>query len=842
MLLLIGSSGPAIAQSLRSVETLIQAPEVTDWLVPTDPREVRPYPFNGARPAQNPPSFRWRLVDPDDVYEVVIRQPDGSEIRRTTRSNFLNLDMPLPVGTYAWQVRRWPSFAGAEQWSKERGFELLPDARGAPPASPRLAFERAANAPRPRLLPREPFRSLLLADAYVGWKRRFFDILEARQRSAPPLPDTETRLSGGNLRNLDREDLVMFRRAVRGNVRRVMRVLYDAMVVRIVTRGWSGDAQALTQSLDAVRWLVALDPRGETSNEAEDLLNLRIAKALAVALDTLHDDMDPRLRLDVIRTIEDRTQQAFDAYVLHNIRALAAYPYNSHGYRHAVSILAISTLLAGDSPRAVAWFRTLYPLFLGLGNPWGGDDGGYANGVNYGVWELLSNAQQWDTIRGTTDVDYFDTAWARGQGLFLSYVVPPGAPNSGFGDGGEEYRPLVWAETARLLFERTRLPVAGRLFARWQQFIRDSDFSEADMDEEVTGWTILLGSSLPPAPLSTIASESTHLPDSAIFPSIGWSVMHSDIDSPDRYSILFKSSPYGSFSHSHADQNSFIINGLREAIAIDSGYYDTHKSRHHLAWTTRTEAHNAITFDGGKGQPWDDLEAQGRLTLFARCPDFDAVAGDATAAYRGQLGDARRTLLYLRPGQVLIHDRLASDTPRRFEWNIHALRRMQMDATGTLRLAMNRGSVCIRRLAGPDADFTQTDAFPVDPDPRLQPDWTPQWHGRFTMMSPVNATSWLYLVSLDCTAADVRDVRTLASGDMALVLDGHDIRIGPTTALAVPRDTLFDPQACSVPPSGLEFQKVEVATAPPPAEERLRTERAIGRLRSTPAYVIEAPR
>ena len=133
------------------------------------------------------------------------------------------------------------------------------------------------------------------------------------------------------------------------------------------------------------------------------------------------------------------------------------------------------------------------------------------------------------------------------------------------------------------------------------------------------------------------------LPDTAVFPSIGWVAMHSELDDPDRYSILFKSSPYGSFNHSHGHQKRFIINGRQQSLAIDSGYYDTWKSAHHEGWTMQTKAHNAITYDGGQGQPFQYRSAQGDLLNFARCGDVDMAVGDATPAYKGELSRAVRT-------------------------------------------------------------------------------------------------------------------------------------------------------------------------------------------------------
>jgi hypothetical protein len=44
------------------------------------------------------------------------------------------------------------------------------------------------------------------------------------------------------------------------------------------------------------------------------------------------------------------------------------------------------------------------------------------------------------------------------------------------------------------------------------------------------------------------------LPAAAVFRGIGWAGLHSALDRPEQDTFfLFKSSPYGSVSHSHAD-------------------------------------------------------------------------------------------------------------------------------------------------------------------------------------------------------------------------------------------------------------------------------------------------
>ena len=59
------------------------------------------------------------------------------------------------------------------------------------------------------------------------------------------------------------------------------------------------------------------------------------------------------------------------------------------------------------------------------------------------------------------------------------------------------------------------------------------------------------------------------MPSAALFRGIGWAGLHSALDNPQRDTFfLFKSSPFGSVSHSHADQNSFAIMKGGRALAI----------------------------------------------------------------------------------------------------------------------------------------------------------------------------------------------------------------------------------------------------------------------------------
>jgi len=252
--------------------------------------------------------------------------------------------------------------------------------------------------------------------------------------------------------------------------------------------------------------------------------------------------------------------------------------------------------------------------------------------------------------------------------------------------------------------------------------------------------------------------------------------MHSSLQSPARTSIYFKSSPYGSYNHSHADQNSFVINSGGQPLAIDSGYFDGYATPHWWQWYKQTRAHNAITFDGGQGQVVFENSGQlgaGTITGYLRQPDYDIISGNATAAYGGALTEATRAMVYLRPNLVLVYDRLASDVPRQWEWNIHAVNAMNIVSNQKISIQNNGQSLCVDMLAGPAMQFAQTDLFTADPAsaaPR-------QWHGKFFSTNTLGATEFIGLLNIGCTpvsasASKTDGVWTVNVGARIVTIDG----------------------------------------------------------------------
>jgi hypothetical protein len=216
---------------------------------------------------------------------------------------------------------------------------------------------------------------------------------------------------------------------------------------------------------------------------------------------------------------------------------------------------------------------------------------------------------------------------------------------------------------------------------------------------------------------------------------------------------LFKSSPFGSFSHSHGDQNTFQINAYGRALAIDSGYYPWYGSPHHSLWTRQTRAHNGILVNG-RGQPPFNWEASGQIEHYETQGPVTVVRGQAAHAYNLPMRESvlkawrehlkepappldpavksfERTVAFVasktRPVFV-VYDHVETEGPATFEWLLHALRRMEMDAKkGAVTIRNEEARLAVRLLATEPYQFAQSSKFPVAPEERAagSPE---QWH------------------------------------------------------------------------------------------------------------------
>ncbi|MEO7813042.1 MAG: DUF4962 domain-containing protein, partial [Usitatibacter sp.] len=591
----------------------------SDFLSPSDATLAPVRPVDCSTVTQTPPEFSWPPRDGNNTYSLMLTLPGGKVETRTTSKNWLLWDKPLPPGAYSWRVK----VAGAtNETSAPRTFIIgaNPTAFVVPEGAKLVEFAR--ETPRPRTWSKDATHLIdgMKAERAGSFRQMLIEV--GNKIGAPIQPEPRAGSIESNY-----EDTVAEQK----------RTLAAALAWAVTRQEGYGDDVA-RRMLAQAKWSTS----GPIAYAKNDMANRTVAWTLALGYDWAGDYLKPDEKQVVLTAIKARTQPMFDDVM----KRLAAYPYDSHANLTLTIVAAIGALTAGEIAEADRWLQEALPLAVVWTSPWGWQDGGFGNGTAQLFWDTGSNLPAWYVLRNAAGVDLAQKEWVRNQSRFMAYFVPPGAPSGVFGDGHELDLEEVWGRVSKATARFAPTPL-GRWYARSMGH-EDTSRIELMLSPRVD----LSGAALPP-----------DAPNSAYFPSVGWVAMHSSLADPRRTSVYFKSSPYGSYNHSHADQNSFVIHDRGERLAMASGYYDGYQTPHWKDWYKQTRAANAITFDGGQGQGFNDKGASGEIVRFESGRNWDVATGRAEKAYGGELSRAQRTIVYLRPGVVLVHDSLASDKP-----------------------------------------------------------------------------------------------------------------------------------------------------------------------------------
>lgn len=699
-----------------------------DWVEADDPLIVRPSPADHSVSIQNPPGFSWARAPGAQGYELMLRGPDNSEQAWQTTDNWFLPSSYLQLGEYSWKAR--PKGSNGV-WSNTRRFSIAANATKfvVPSDEKLLQFIRARS--RPRSFPsggKDVDTSSTVAGAQ---KASATQTLESKVRTyaAKPLIDEHSVVFVP--RSSDEKAWA----ASLATIRSITSSESDQLRVAALLWHVTGDRFYLEEAKRRGNALAALDPRGSTSYVNQDQGNRYIAWGLTVAYDYLSAYLSSEEKKAWLSVIQNRTAGIYSDLKSGGWR-LEQMPFDSHGSTNIGYLAAISVLMIDSLPSAEDWFHNSFRFYVHYQNPWGDQEGGYANGTAYAEYSVDLFVDLWDSIAAATGVSLYEKPWSRGLLKFFACFVPPGSPTHTFGDEAE-----VKPWTAEL-----------KAFAN-----RYNDDLALWYSKNLTGEESALSKLTDPV-LRASPRLTGKAPEgnTCKFDHIGWTAMHSRWADPSRTSVYFKSSLYAAFNHSHADNNSFVLVSGGEQLLIDSGYYDWYGSPHWKGWYRQTKAHNAVTFDNGRGEAEksgpNKMTAVGRLVEFHSDGNVDFVEGDASAAYEGELLQARRRLWYLRnENVVVVHDSLRSASPRQFEWNIHALNTFVVKAPESVEVKQNAARACIDMLQPTSGiEFIQNNRF--DPPPQSAPSRKDQWHGRFQSKERQTNMEFLVVIKVGCHA------------------------------------------------------------------------------------------
>ncbi|HEU4851061.1 MAG TPA: heparinase II/III family protein [Telluria sp.] len=707
-----------------------------DWVVSTRVEATRPAPDNFQVQAQNPPAFSWsqhRTLPA--TYVVEIRQ--GSTVVQTVTvdNNFYLPSARLANGHYSWRVRP----GNSTEWSNLREFDIT---------SASTVFEVPANsalrtyvATKSRQIARHLPDNFLRVSQWSAAMRAEREpalklmMNEVQYRSVKPPVDSDwpfTTINGVTaITTAQASD-------IRQRVFATARQLEQAALLYRLTL----DRKYLTEAVTRGDQLAALSPTGPTAYKYQDQATRQIALSLLKGADMLYYDMDPAKRLFWWDRVRVRGQDIYLS-MKNAPNSIFQFPFDSHGGTNLGYLAVISSLALGNIKEAGLWFDFSTRPYINSVYAWSGPEGGYSNGTAYAQYTADYALQLWQPLMQMTGVNMFDKPWSRGFMQYFAHFTPPGTTRHLFGDEHEtkpDYRMM------KAYARRFASP-----YAAW--------YGNAIAGEEDT-LTLLQA----PYPLPSATVTPAAPPNAALYPSIGWVAMHSNLANNARTSVYFKSSPYGAYNHSHGDQNSFVLSSGGRELLIEAGYLDYYNSPLFKDWYRQTKAHNAVTFDGGIGQlvtgNTENLARNGKVTAFSTTPALDFTEGDAAAAYGSAVTTAKRKLWYLRnQDAVVIQDKMSAPVAHRWEWNMHAVAPIVSASDGSVSITNVDRKVCIRQLL---SDAITPMNYEVRTGPAAKAGGPVETHGAFVTPSKTSA-EFLMLLDVGCKRPNVTMTETSTS-------------------------------------------------------------------------------
>jgi hypothetical protein len=638
------------------------------WPITSPGDKSMPFrPADQASSEQNPPDFSWSYVDFAQKYELQIASDASFDTIEYSNDeipvNVFNLPHTLDTGKdYYWRVRYYVP-QGWSAWSDTRKFGVKSSAYAFTVPDIETMIGTVTNE-RPRILTTSStLEAFKLKKDNVNVGKPIFDF--AKQR----VDDIIARNSDANPNNDNNPPSEPTANLWDHTYGETTTILAGALMY-LITEEPNYLAFTKSRLMNIIDW----DPNGTTSYQNEDRVSREIALAEAVAYDWLKITSSGAFtdaeRGELLTAIHTRTQTIYDDIL--NEASLYRSPYHSHGWTAAGYVAIIATAMMHETATvngvsmneaAKEWFRKAVPVRINMYPPIGGEQGGWATGTGYWEASHLSDKRVADVLKSAAGVNLYDKAFSKNEQNLVPYFWPVGSPVGNFGDGAEN--PMSEA-TVNLL--RRQAEIYTNPIAQWS-----ADAASVTLDRYKL-FSYAHGNNVGKRP-------PFELPSARWQKDVGWVAMHSSLYDPQRISLYFISSPYGSYNHSHADQNSFTINAFGEKLAIDAGYYDGYGTPFHENYYRTTMAHNAITYDGNKGQKIDDLNASGRIAGFASSQAFDGTVGDATAAYNQDSGSglpgldlARRGIIYVKPEAFVVIDKLdAKGTANAsFEYLLHS--------------------------------------------------------------------------------------------------------------------------------------------------------------------------
>ncbi|MDE6267688.1 MAG: DUF4962 domain-containing protein [Muribaculaceae bacterium] len=496
--------------------------------------------------------------------------------------------------------------------------------------------------------------------------------------------------------------------------------------------------------LEIIKAMAASQPT-EQELYSDNFTTSSLVATVAACYDILYLRLDASTRQWAESWLASAIERNFDSFRGYEENHIFDNHFWQQNYRNFFQ----ACLVIHDNPeqesRVAPMLEYLYELWTSRA-PAGGfnRDGLWHNGAGYFNANIQTLCYVPLMLSYITGFDFLQHPWYRNAGKAMSFTCPPGGSNVGFGDASESRQTPnhQMASMADFLAYQT-----GDPYAEWYA-LQCGKLVESDYEMRI--YRVCRG-----------PQSYNNLPEGGI-DMLHWNkdcgevAMHSSLSSRSvDVGLGFRSSTFGSGSHTTASQNAFNITFGGEDVFRSSGYYQNFSDAHNLMSYRHTRAHNTILVNG-IGQPYS-TEGWGRILRAASGESMAYALGDASHAYCGISNDEmwvkafadagiaqipangfgptpltlyHRHVVMLRSGQIVIYDELEASENAQFDWLLHSRVEFEISEDGSVAETADENRNYRARLtllgSGP-VTMKQTDEWVAAPT--VQGDAYPaQWH------------------------------------------------------------------------------------------------------------------
>ncbi|MDE5628373.1 MAG: DUF4962 domain-containing protein [Muribaculaceae bacterium] len=467
--------------------------------------------------------------------------------------------------------------------------------------------------------------------------------------------------------------------------------------------------------------------------------------SLAACYDICYTMIDSATRAEAAAWMADVICKNFDTFRGYEENHIFDNHFWQHNYRNFFQ----ACILLYDDPvqgqRVMPMLEYLYELWTARA-PAGGfnRDGLWHNGTGYFNANIQTLCYIPLMMSYITGCDYFRHPWYLNAGRALSFTTPPAGSNIGFGDGSETRQEPNHqiASFADVMAYQT-----GDAYASWYA---NRCGTLINRDYEMRIYRICRG----PQNYSSQPDDRADM--------LQWNrdcgevAMHSNIfDTSGDLALGFRSSTFGSGSHTTACQNAFNITFGGTDVFRSSGYYQNFSDAHNLMSYRHSRAHNTILVNG-IGQPYSTA-GWGRILRAGGGSSIAYALGDASHAYCGISDDPMwiaafkaagieqtpeygfgstpltkylRHITMLGSDAIVIYDEIEASQAARIDWLLHSKSKFDISDDNTVVEVCDNAlpyRAKVTFLCSEKLNISQTDKWAVVPAVENS-QYPPQWH------------------------------------------------------------------------------------------------------------------